>query len=206
MLTNKHLPRYRFAMWILIDNYDSFTHILWHYLLQAGAACVVLRNDETTLAELIELKPARLIISPGPGRPEDAGITMAAIQHFTGKIPLLGVCLGHQAMGLLAGATLTQLPTPVHGKTSELQLKPHPLLAGIGQNCPVMRYHSLHLTGLHNTEYEVLATAANDGAVMAMAHRKHPNTGVQFHPESILTAHGQRLINNWAAMHTAASE
>ncbi len=189
-------------MWVLIDNYDSFTHILYHYLLQAGAACRICRNDEISLKELIEFNPERLIISPGPGRPESAGITMEAVGHFYDRIPILGICLGHQALGLHFGASLVHAPEPVHGKVHPVYHHAHPLFAGIPDPFPAMRYHSLSLDNLENTGLEPIAHTG-DGVNMAVAHKEYPCIGFQAHPESVGTPDGMRLLKNWVEMNRA---
>jgi anthranilate synthase/aminodeoxychorismate synthase-like glutamine amidotransferase len=186
-------------MWVLIDNYDSFTHILHHYLLQAGGQCAVYRNDELSLAQLIGLRPERLIISPGPGRPEDAGITMEAAAHFHDRIPVLGICLGHQALGLHFGAQLVHTPEPVHGKVRDVYHAGHPLFAGLPNPFPAMRYHSLSLTSLEGTGLVPVAHA-DDDVNMAVAHERYPCIGFQAHPESVGTPDGLRMLKNWAAM------
>ncbi|PQJ10921.1 anthranilate/aminodeoxychorismate synthase component II [Flavipsychrobacter stenotrophus] len=185
-------------MYILIDNYDSFTYILHHYLLQTGHECVVYKNDEVTIDELIALNPERIIISPGPETPLQAGITMDVIAHFRDKLPILGVCLGHQALGMYFGAQLVHA-APMHGKTSKVDHKGHELFKGIMSPFTVMRYHSLAIEGIAGTELDVIATTG-DGIIMALAHKKYPVMGVQFHPESVGTEHGLQLLKNWAAM------
>ena len=185
-------------MWILLDNYDSFTYILHHYLLQTGNECAVYRNDELSLQQLIELNPSRLIISPGPETPLQAGICMDAIAHFHDKIPILGVCLGHQALGMFFGAKLVHAKQPMHGKTSEVIHSGHALFQNIPSPFMVMRYHSLAIEDLENTGLQPIAQT-NDGTVMAFIHEQHACAGVQFHPESIGTSEGLRLLKNWAA-------
>lgn len=188
-------------MWILIDNYDSFTYILQHYLLQTGHECTVYRNDELTVQQLAGLNPSRLIISPGPETPLQAGVTMDAIAHFHNRIPILGVCLGHQALGMYFGAELIHAPYPMHGKTSPVAHNGDALFGGIPSPCTVMRYHSLAIDKLENTGLINLSTATDDNTIMAVAHRQYPCTGIQFHPESIGTGHGQQMLRNWAAMY-----
>lgn len=186
-------------MWALIDNYDSFTYILQHYLLQTGNECVVYRNDEVSLQQLIDLQPERLIISPGPETPLQAGITMAAIDHFHNRIPILGVCLGHQALGMYFGAQLIHTPYPMHGKTSPVTHSGHALFKDIPSPFTVMRYHSLAVDEFGNTGLSAIAYS-EDGIVMALVHNEYPCVGVQFHPESVGTDYGLQLLKNWAGM------
>jgi len=185
-------------MWVLIDNYDSFTHILHHYLLQTGHECTVYRNDTLSLDALIQLNPSRLIISPGPETPLQAGITMEAIAHFYDRIPILGICLGHQAIGMHFGAKLLHAPAPVHGKVRPVLHDQRSLFKGLPSPLPVMRYHSLSIAPCD--ELETLATA-EDGTIMAIRHRIYPCTGLQFHPESVGTPDGLQLLQNWATLH-----
>lgn len=186
-------------MWILLDNYDSFTYILHHYLLQTRHDCAVYRNDELTVEQLIDIQPERLIISPGPETPLQAGICMDAIAHFHDKIPILGICLGHQALGMYFGAKLVHAPYPMHGKTSEVKHVAHPLFDGIPESFQVMRYHSLTIEGLEHTELAALATS-EDNVLMALAHKTYPCIGIQYHPESIGSAYGLQVLRNWANM------
>lgn len=186
-------------MWVLIDNYDSFTYILHHYLLQTGNECRVYRNDELSLAELKTLNPERIIISPGPETPLQAGITMEVIDHFHAITPILGVCLGHQALGMYFGAKLVHLPYPIHGKTSAVSHTQHSLFGNIPSPFTVMRYHSLAVNEFNGTGLEAIAHT-EDGTVMALAHQRYPCLGVQFHPESIGTEYGLQLLKNWAAI------
>lgn len=187
-------------MWVLIDNYDSFTYILHHYLLQTGNECVVYRNDEITADELEKLNPARIIISPGPETPLQAGITMNVIQHFHNKIPILGVCLGHQALGMHFGAKLVHAPYPMHGKTSEVQYMPHSIFNGLQNPFTVMRYHSLAVSNFEGTGLKAIAHSTDDNTIMALAHETYPCIGIQFHPESVGTADGLQILNNWAQL------
>ena len=184
-------------MWVLIDNYDSFTYILLHYLLQTGNECKVYRNDEISLDQLKTINPSRIILSPGPETPIKAGITMQVIDHFHKHTPILGVCLGHQALGMFFGAKLIHASYPMHGKTSTITHNNHGLFKDIPSPYTVMRYHSLSVTDFEGTG--LLASAhADDGTIMALAHNEYPCTGVQFHPESIGTEHGLQLLRNWA--------
>jgi len=184
-------------MWVLIDNYDSFTYILLHYLLQTGHQCVVYHNDEITLDDLIALNPSRIIISPGPETPLQAGISLDVIRYFHDKIPILGVCLGHQAIGMFFGAKLKHAPLPMHGKISTAHHSGHSLFEGIDASFDVMRYHSLVIEALDNTGLQAIAHT-DDGCIMAIIHEKYPCTGIQFHPESVGTAAGLQMLQNWA--------
>lgn len=187
-------------MWVLLDNYDSFTHILHHYLLHTGNECIVIRNDELTVEELIALNPERLIISPGPQTPHEAGISLRAIEHFYDKIPILGICLGHQALGMFFDAPLLHSPAPMHGKTSKVKHNGHLIFRGIYEEFEVMRYHSLCIDLSNNEELLPIAFASDDKVIMACAHKNLPLIGLQFHPESIGTPCGQQMIDNWAKM------
>jgi anthranilate synthase/aminodeoxychorismate synthase-like glutamine amidotransferase len=183
-------------MWALIDNYDSFTHILHHYLLQLYADVIVFRNDAITLQELIELNPKRIIISPGPKTPKEAGITKEVIRHFVAKIPILGICLGHQALGEYFGAELALASKPVHGNTSSIIHDEQGLFKGIPTGFNAMRYHSLILK--HWPAKSVIPLAfTTENELMAFRHKCYPATGIQFHPESILTEYGLQILRNW---------
>jgi anthranilate synthase/aminodeoxychorismate synthase-like glutamine amidotransferase len=186
-------------MIILIDNYDSFTYNLVQYLGELGAEIRVFRNDQATLDELIALSPTHLVISPGPGNPADGGISNEAIRFFTGKIPVLGVCLGHQCLGSIFGARVDRAERPMHGKTSLVQHDGKGLFDGIPTPFEAMRYHSLIVYGPIPPELEVTATTL-DGEIMGLKHVNYPTFGVQFHPESILTTCGKQILKNFLEM------
>lgn len=185
-------------MILLVDNYDSFTYNLLDYLEQLGASCKVIRNDEYSLSEIIAMEPEAIVISPGPGRPAESGILAELIAYYHDKLPLLGICLGHQAIGEYYGARLQKAAQPMHGKTSVIRHNGHPMFSGIPENMEVMRYHSLIL---ENVPAPLLVTARTAGSeIMAMAHPVLPIWSFQFHPESVLTAFGLTLINNWLSL------
>lgn len=183
-------------MWALIDNYDSFTYILWHYLLELHSDVRIWKNDEITAGQLRTLNPERIILSPGPGRPENAGNMMDIIDTFHAITPILGVCLGHQAIGKYFGAELVHARHPMHGKTSDIFHEGNFIFKNLPNPLSVMRYHSLLLHGLEHCDLEALAYTS-DQELMAFRHRKFPCTGVQFHPESIKTQAGKELFRNW---------
>ncbi|WP_426509083.1 aminodeoxychorismate/anthranilate synthase component II [Dactylosporangium sp. McL0621] len=184
---------------LVIDNYDSFVFNLVQYLGQLGVECDVRRNDEITVAEVAAANPAGVLLSPGPGTPERAGICMAVIQELAGKLPIFGVCLGHQAFGAAFGATVTRAPELLHGKTSLVEHTGQGVLAGLPNPFIATRYHSLAV--LEETlppEIEVTGRTES-GVVMAMRHRELAIEGVQFHPESVLTQGGHQMLANWLA-------
>ncbi|HSL23409.1 MAG TPA: aminodeoxychorismate/anthranilate synthase component II [Vicinamibacterales bacterium] len=182
-------------MLLLIDNYDSFTWNLAQYLGELGAEVLVRRNDEIGLDDIDRLRPERIVISPGPGRPEDAGVSEQVVRAFGPKLPLLGVCLGHQAIGHVFGGTIVRAPHLVHGKPSTVEHDGRGLFKGLGSPIQAGRYHSLVVSEEHwPADLEVAARATDDGAVMALRHRSYPIHGVQFHPESVLTSEGRRLL------------
>ena len=184
-------------MILLIDNYDSFTYNIYQYLLELGAKVKVLRNDALTIEDAIALKPEKLLLSPGPGRPEDAGITVQAIEHFAGKIPILGVCLGHQAIGYFYGGKIVGAKRLMHGKTSKVTANGKGIFAGINEPFDAMRYHSLAIehTSLPNC-LEITATS-EDGEIMGVRHKTLNVEGIQFHPESIMTKTGKKMFLNF---------
>lgn len=185
-------------MVFVIDNYDSFTFNLVQYLGELGAVLTVRRNDQVTLDEIRHLAPERILVSPGPGRPEDAGITLDVIRAFGETTPLLGVCLGHQAIGLAFGGQVVRAPQPVHGKTSPVDHDGRGLFAGLPQGFPAGRYHSLVVDEpTLPADLEVCARTRGDGIVMGLRHRTWPVHGVQFHPESVLTEQGRQILRNF---------
>lgn len=184
-------------MWILIDNYDSFTFILNDYLKQFEKNILVFKNDEITIQEIELLAPNRIIISPGPKQPKNAGIVLEIIAHFHQKIPILGICLGHQALGQFFGAKLSKALIPLHGKTSIVLHNNNGVFDGIPQGFKVARYHSLIISELENTHLLPLAFTVQQ-ELMAFQHVEYPCIGLQFHPESILTEFGFHLLRNWA--------
>jgi anthranilate synthase/aminodeoxychorismate synthase-like glutamine amidotransferase len=181
---------------LLIDNYDSFTFNLAQYLGELGAAPLVRRNDALDLDDIRGLHPDRIVISPGPGRPEDAGISVDTIRTFGPRVPLLGVCLGHQAIGYAFGGTIARAPSLMHGKTSTLDHDGRGVFAGVTQPFVAGRYHSLVVGEPLPDTLEVSARTA-DGIVMALRHREYPIHGVQFHPESVLTGEGKKILRNF---------
>ena len=218
---SSYLPRYRYALrdgmlgsglcvlfksdnrcclLLLIDNYDSFTYNLVQYFRALGQQVEVVRNDAVTLADIDAMRPEYLVISPGPCSPNEAGISLAAIAHFAGKLPLLGVCLGHQAIGQHFGAQVVHAPTMMHGKTSLIHHHDKGLFHGLPTPYRVTRYHSLLLDAATlPASLEVTAYCEEQGQalIMGMRHRELPIEGVQFHPESVMTEYGYELLNNF---------
>jgi anthranilate synthase/aminodeoxychorismate synthase-like glutamine amidotransferase len=192
-------------MLLVIDNYDSFTYNLVQYLGELGAQPLVRRNNEITLDEIAALRPTQIVISPGPGRPEQAGITLDVIRKFGPTTPLLGVCLGHQAIGMAFGGSVVRAIAPMHGKTSSIQHDGRGVFAGIASPFTVGRYHSLVVErqGLPE-DLEISAQTEDDGTVMALRHRVFPIHGVQFHPESVLTREGAHLLRNFLGLGVTA--
>ena len=188
-------------MVLVIDNYDSFTYNLVQYLGELGATVVVRRNDEASIEQLRGLSHDRVVISPGPGRPEQAGVTLDVIKEFGPRMPLLGVCLGHQAIGLAFGGEVVRAPVPIHGKTSTVQHNKTGVFAGLAPEFQAGRYHSLIVEERSlPSDLEVTARTKDDNLVMGLRHRALPIHGVQFHPESVLTNEGRRILRNFLEM------
>jgi anthranilate synthase/aminodeoxychorismate synthase-like glutamine amidotransferase len=183
---------------LLIDNYDSFTFNLAQYLGELGERVVVRRNDAITLDGIAALGPERIVISPGPGRPEDAGVSVAAIRQFGAEVPILGVCLGHQAIGLAFGGQVVRAATLMHGKTSTVEHDGRGIFRDVASPFVAGRYHSLAVAAAGcPDDLEIAARAAEDSTIMALRHRRWPVHGVQFHPESVLTTEGRRILRNF---------
>ncbi len=187
-------------MLLMIDNYDSFTYNLVQYFRELGSEVVVYRNDQISIQQIIQLQPSRLVVSPGPCTPDQAGISVAAIQQLAGKLPILGVCLGHQAIGQAFGGKIVRADRLMHGKTSPVYHDGRELFAGLSQPFDATRYHSLIVerTSLPDCLEITAWTAENE--IMGMRHRELPLWGVQFHPESILTRAGMSLLKNFLDM------
>jgi len=185
-------------MVFVLDNYDSFTYNLVQYLGELGADVVVKRNDEVTVADIAALKPERIVLSPGPGRPEDAGVMMDLIKELGQTTPIVGVCLGHQAIGAAFGGSVVRAAAPMHGKTSTIEHNSRGVFTGIAAPFDASRYHSLVVAQDDLPEQlEVTARTSGDGVIMGLRHRTLPIHGVQFHPESILTSEGRRILRNF---------
>ena len=184
-------------MILMIDNYDSFTFNLVQYIEQIGYPVKVVRNDVATLEEIIAWKPAGIVISPGPGRPEKAGISVRLIAHFSGRVPILGVCLGHQAIAVTFGGQVVAARNLMHGKTSSIQSDGEMLYRGIKMPFQAMRYHSLAVARQSLPACLTVTSEADDGEIMGIRHVSHPTEGIQFHPESIMTTVGKRLLRNF---------
>jgi anthranilate synthase/aminodeoxychorismate synthase-like glutamine amidotransferase len=181
---------------LLLDNYDSFTYNLAQYLGELGHGPVVKRNDEISVDEIAAMSPGHIVISPGPGRPEDAGITVELIRRVGERIPILGVCLGHQAIGHAFGGEVVRAPIAMHGKVSTVHHDGRGVFAGVTQRFVAGRYHSLVVTEPAPADLEVSART-EDGIVMGLRHRRWPLHGVQFHPESVLTGEGKKILRNF---------
>jgi anthranilate synthase/aminodeoxychorismate synthase-like glutamine amidotransferase len=191
-------------MVFVLDNYDSFTYNLVQYLGELGAEVVVRRNDQITVAEVEAMRPERILLSPGPCTPQEAGISIELVRHFAAKVPILGVCLGHQAIGAAFGGEIVRAPKLMHGKTSEVQHDGRTIFSGLPSPMTATRYHSLIVQekGLPK-QLEISAYASENGGsrvIMGLRHKHFPVEGVQFHPESVLTVEGKKLIANFLHM------
>jgi len=189
-------------MLLMIDNYDSFTFNLVQYLGELGEDVRVVRNDEVTLEGIEALRPARLVLSPGPCTPTEAGICVPAIRHFMGRLPILGVCLGHQSIGAALGGRIVRAPVPMHGKASTIRHDGRGVYAGLPERFSVIRYHSLVIEPETLPGALEVSARTDDGVIMGVRHRElaataAPLEGVQFHPESILSEHGHALLRNF---------
>ncbi len=184
-------------MIVMIDNFDSFTYNLVQYLRQLGSEVHVARNDALSVADIEEIAPRGIVISPGPGRPENAGVSMDTIRTFSGRVPLLGVCLGHQAIAAAFGGRIVSAQHLMHGKTSEITADGCSIFKGIKQPFTAMRYHSLAVSREHLPACLEVSAQTDDGEIMALRHREHATEGLQFHPESIMTTVGKRLLRNF---------
>ncbi len=184
-------------MVFVLDNYDSFTYNLVQYMGELGAEMVIRRNDEITIEEIDALAPERLLLSPGPCTPQEAGILIPLIQHFAGRLPILGVCLGHQAIGAAFGGDVVRAPQLMHGKTSAVDHDGRSIFAGIASPMTCTRYHSLIVAEETLPAELEISARSGDGVIMGLRHRRFPVEGVQFHPESVLTPDGKQLIRNF---------
>lgn len=185
-------------MLLVIDNYDSFTYNIVQYLGELGAEIKVRRNDEVTVEEIEnQIKPERILISPGPGTPDDAGVSLEVLKTFSDRVPILGVCLGHQAIGQIFGGRVIRAPVPVHGKPAEIEHDGKGIFENLSQNFQAGRYHSLIVERESLPEELEISAATPDGLIMGLRHKKFKIEGVQFHPESILTNEGKKLLRNF---------
>ena len=185
------------TMLLILDNYDSFTYNLVHYLEELGAATKVLRSDELTVAEAVALAPERVVISPGPRGPDQAGISCALVERLAGVIPILGVCLGHQVIAQVCGGRIVRAGEIVHGRATPVQHDGRTLFAGLPNPLVATRYHSLAVERASLPECLQVSATSEDGTIMGIRHRRWPLEGVQFHPESILTIAGKQLLANF---------
>jgi para-aminobenzoate synthetase component 2 len=184
-------------MVFVLDNYDSFTYNLVQYMGELGAEMTIRRNDELTLDEVEALAPERMLLSPGPCTPQEAGILIPLIQRFAGKLPILGVCLGHQAIGAAFGGDVVRAPQLMHGKTSSVDHDGKSIFSGIKSPMTCTRYHSLIVSEETLPKELEISARSKDGIIMGLRHRKHQIEGVQFHPESVLTEDGKQLLKNF---------
>lgn len=184
-------------MLLLVDNYDSFTYNLFQYLSELGEEVVVVRNDEITVDEIEKMKPERIVISPGPSTPKNAGISNEVIRHFGSKLPLLGVCLGHQCIGYTYGGTVSGAKQIMHGKSSKIHHNGQGVFAGLPNPFAAIRYHSLAVKQDSLPDCLEVTAWTEDGEIMGMRHKTHQVEGIQFHPESFMTEHGKDILKNF---------
>lgn len=187
-------------MLFMIDNYDSFTYNLFQYFRMLGTEVEVVRNDAVSVEDIEKAAPLALVVSPGPCRPEDAGVSMAAIRNLSGKIPILGICLGHQAIGAAFGGSVVHARKLMHGKVSTITADGKAIYRGVDSPFQAMRYHSLAVARTGLPECLAITAFAEDGEIMGIRHKEHLTEGVQFHPESIMTPVGKRLLRNFLEM------
>jgi len=185
---------------LVIDNYDSFTYNLVQLLGRFGQELIVKRNDEVSENEIAEMKPDKILISPGPGKPEDSNITLTAIEKFGKEIPVLGVCLGHQAIGIVFGGKVIKAPILMHGKISLIKHDGKTIFKNIPQNFEATRYHSLIIDNETFSDSLEISAETSEGTIMGVRHKQFPIEGIQFHPESILTNEGYNIIKNWLSL------
>lgn len=185
---------------LILDNYDSFTYNLAQYLQELGSEVVVYRNDEIDVKQVRRMRPNHLVISPGPGRPEDAGVSCDLVSELAGEVAILGVCLGHQVIGMVMGGDVIRGPEPVHGKTSFVYHDSKTIYAGLPAPLEATRYHSLVIDAESVPPCLEVSGTTDDGLVMSVRHREIPVEGVQFHPESILTSSGKEMLGNFLRM------
>jgi len=184
-------------MILIIDNYDSFVYNLSRYFGQLGFKRTVIRNDKLTIGDIESLKPSHIVISPGPCTPNEAGLSLDIVKHFGARIPILGICLGHQAIGQAYGGNIIKAPTPMHGKQSIIQHDNQGIFTDIPGSFNVGRYHSLIIERDSLPSDLTITASTDDGVIMAVEHKNHPVIGLQFHPESVLTEHGYALLKNF---------
>ena len=184
-------------MLLLIDNYDSFTYNLFHYLGELGEEIVVCRNDDMSAAQALSMKPGAIVLSPGPCDPDQAGICLELIKAAAGRVPILGVCLGHQAIGQAYGGKVVRAPQPMHGKLSRIHHGGKSVFRGLPNDFSATRYHSLTVERVSLPPALEITAETDDGLIMGLAHKTHPVHGVQFHPESIASEHGHALLKNF---------
>lgn len=182
---------------VVIDNYDSFTYNLVQLIGSLGPKVIVLKNDETNVESIRKLRPDKILISPGPGRPENSAVSLDVIKYFKDKLPVLGVCLGHQAIGYVFGAEIVSAPELMHGKVSRIKHDNKSIFSNVESLFEATRYHSLIISRIDFPDELEISAETNDGIIMGIRHKVYPLEGVQFHPESILTSEGSRIIKNW---------